>query len=201
MNEEPRTSPSCNTVPAMGLLDTSTMGFASVGEDVRIYDLLRITGAGRISIGSHVVIDDFVFLQGGEGLSLGSYVHVASFASILGGGIGVIGAFSGVASGARVFTGTDLGDGSGLIGPGVPADFRAVERTRTELGRHVFVGANTVVMAGTTIGEGAVVGAGGVVTHDLEPWTIYVGSPCRPIKDRPSGVILEQARSLGFDDR
>jgi acetyltransferase-like isoleucine patch superfamily enzyme len=185
----------------MGLLDTSTMGFASVGVEVRIYDLIRITAPNRITLGSHIVIDDFAFLQGGDGLSVGSYVHIASFASILGGGVGVIGAFSGIASGARVFTGTDLADGSGLIGPGVPPRLRAVERSRTELGRHVFIGANAVVLAGMTIGEGAVVGAGGVVTRDLDPWTIYVGSPCRPVKERPSEIILERARGLETDDR
>jgi galactoside O-acetyltransferase len=180
----------------MALLDTSTLGFARVGDDVRIYDWTRITACEQISIGSHVVIDDFVFLQGGQGLDIGSYAHIASFASVLGGGVGVIGPFCGIASGARVFTGTDLGDGSGLIGPGVPPELRAVERSRTEVGAHAFVGANAVVLPGVTIGEGAVVGAGGVVTADVEPWTINVGTPCRPIKRRESEVILELARTL-----
>jgi acetyltransferase-like isoleucine patch superfamily enzyme len=185
----------------MTLLDISTIGFATAGRDVRIYDLTRITAAQAISLGSHVVVDDFVFLQGGEGLEIGSYVHIASFASVLGGGLGVIGAFTGIASGARVFTGTDLGDGSGLIGPGVPAELRAVHRDRTELGEHVFIGANAVVLAGVTIGTGAVVGAGAVVTKDLEPWTVNVGAPCGPIKQRPSEQILDYARRLESEAR
>src|SRR5205807_1363488 len=137
-------------------------------------------------IGRNVVIDDFVFLQGGQGLTIGSYVHIASFASILGGGVGDIGAFTGIASGARVFTGTDLADGSGLIGPGVPCRLRAIDRSSAHLGRHVFIGANAVVMPGITVGEGAVVGAGSVVTRDVEPWTINVGSPSRTIRLRES---------------
>ena len=184
----------------MGLIDASSAGFAAVGDDVRIFDLTRITAPEQISLGSHIVVDDFVFLQGGEGLDIGDYVHVASFAGISGGGKGVVGAFTGIASGARVFTGTDLADGSGLIGPGVPPELRAIERMRTELGRHVFICANAVVLAGVTIGAGAVVGAGGVVTQDLEAWTINVGCPARPVKDRPSKTILEHARSLGFED-
>jgi acetyltransferase-like isoleucine patch superfamily enzyme len=185
----------------MGLLDVSAAGFAEAGIDVRIYELTRITAADRIVIGSHVVIDDFVFLQGGDGLELGSYVHIASFASILGGGVGAIGAFSGIASGARVFTGTDLSDGSGLIGPAIPLELRAVKRGRTVLGRHVFVGANAVVLPDVEIGEGAVIGAGGVVAGDLEPWTVNVGAPCRPVKQRESKRILEYAQRLGAIDR
>jgi galactoside O-acetyltransferase len=180
----------------MGLIDISRAGFASVGEDIRIFDMTRITAPEQMSLGSHIVVDDFVFLQGGQGLELGDYVHVASFASISGGGKGRVGAFTGIASGARVFTGTDLADGSGLIGPGVPPELRAIERRSTELGRHVFVCANAVVLAGVTIGTGAVVGAGGVATEDLEPWTINVGCPARPVKTRPSKKILEYAQSL-----
>jgi acetyltransferase-like isoleucine patch superfamily enzyme len=184
----------------MGLIDISAVGFAAMGEDIRIFDLTRITAPEQITLGSHIVVDDFVFLQGGQGLEIGNYVHVASFASISGGGEGVVGAFAGIASGARVFTGTDLADGSGLIGPGVPYELRAIERTRTEIGEHAFVGANAVVLAGVTIGAGAVVGAGGVATEDIAPWTINVGCPARPVKSRPSETILDYARRLGASD-
>jgi acetyltransferase-like isoleucine patch superfamily enzyme len=180
----------------MGLIDVSAMGFAHVGRDIRIFDLTRIAAPERISLGSNVVVDDFVFLQGGNGLEIGSYVHIASFASVTGGGQGVIGAFASVSSGARVFTGTDLIDGSGLTGSGVPSELRAVQRARTELGQHVFLGANAVVLPGVEVGIGAVVGAGSVVTGDLEAWTINVGCPCRPIKQRASKTILEYARRL-----
>lgn len=109
-----------------------------------------------------------------------------------------MGPFVGIASGARVLTGSDLGDGSGLIGPRIPEELRAVRRERTELGAHVFVGANAVVMPGVTIGDGAVIGAGGVVTGPIEPWTINVGVPARPVKRRPSETILRYARKLGY---
>ena len=152
-------------------------------------------------MGSHIIVDDFVFLQGGQGLEIGDHVHVAAFASISGGGEGVVGAFTNIASGARVFTGSDLADGSGLVGPTVPSEVRAVKRMRTELCKHVFICANAVVLAGVTIGTGAVIGAGGVATEDLEPWTINVGCPARPVKSRPSKTILEFARGLGVEDR
>jgi acetyltransferase-like isoleucine patch superfamily enzyme len=55
-----------------------------------------------------------------------------------------------------------------------------------------------VVLPGVTVGEGAVIGSGGVVTRSIEPWTINVGSPARPVKQRPSETILRYARQLGY---
>jgi serine acetyltransferase len=40
-----------------------------------------------------------------------------------------------------------------------------------------------------TIGEGAIVGSGSVVTKDVEPWTISVGSPARVVARRESATI------------
>lgn len=183
----------------MGLIDIDRAGLCQAGEDVRIFEFSRLTEPERISIGSHVLVDDFVFLQGGEGLSIGSYVHIASFASVTGGGSATVGDFCGIASGARILTGSDRFDGSGLIGPTVPAQRRSVERSAVVLGNHAFVGANAVVHPGVSIGEGAIVGSGSVVLADVTPWTINVGAPCRVVGDRPSGVILAHARELGFE--
>ena len=181
----------------MALLDPHSLGFAAVGANVRIYDMTRITAGEQISVGHDVVIDDFVFLQGAGGLRIGSYVHIASFASITGGGEGILGDFCTVSSGARVFTGTDVPDGSGLCNSTVPDRLRAVRRGRTTLGPHSFVGANAVVLPDVVVGEGAVVGAGAVVTADLLPWTINVGMPARTIRERPREEILARAAQLG----
>lgn len=180
----------------MAPIDPRTVGFAVVGANVRIYDLTRITSPERISVGHDVIIDDFVFLQGAGGLRIGSHVHVASFASITGGGEGVLGDFCTLSSGARVFTGTDIADGSGLCNSTIPDHLRAVRRGRTTLGEHSFVGANAIILPDAAIGEGAVVGAGAVVTADLAPWTINVGIPARPIRQRPREEILARAAAL-----
>lgn len=146
-----------------------------------------------------MLVDDFVFLQGGDGLHIGSYVHIASHASVTGGGSARLGDFCGIASGARILTGSDRFDGSGLIGPTVPAERRSVERSETIVADHAFVGANAVVHPGVKIGTGAVIGSGSVVRRDIAPWTVNVGSPTRVVGERPSAVILAHARKLGFD--
>jgi acetyltransferase-like isoleucine patch superfamily enzyme len=179
-------------------LDPATLDLQSFGEDVLIYPLVRLTRPDRISIGSHVIVDDFVMLQGGEGLEIGNYVHIASFASISGGGQGFIGDGAGIASGVRILTGTDLADGSGLMGPQMPEQARAVIRPGVRIEGLAFIGANTVVHPGVTIGEGAVVGAQSLVLSDLAPWTINVGIPARVIRERPREVMLRQAAELGY---
>ncbi len=53
------------------------------------------------------------------------------------------------------------------------------------IGENVWLAADVFVGPGVTIGELCVVGARSVVVRDLPPRKICVGSPCRPIKDRP----------------
>lgn len=40
-----------------------------------------------------------------------------------------------------------------------------------------WIGANTIILSNVTIGRGSVIGAGSVVTKDVPPYTVYVGSP------------------------
>ena len=176
--------------------DGHRFGFRACGSDVRIYDWVRVLDAPRITVGSHVIVDDFVFLDGGESLSIGSHVHIASFACIIGGGTVVLEDFSGVATGARLVSGTDIMDGSGLTGPTIPDQWRAVERGSIRVGRHAVLGANVVVHPNVTIGEGTIVGSQSLVTKDLPPGSICVGVPARCVRERPRDVIDAHERAL-----
>jgi Acetyltransferase (isoleucine patch superfamily) len=51
------------------------------------------------------------------------------------------------------------------------------------IGNDVWLAANVVVLPGVTIGDGAVIGAGSVVTHDIPPYTLAVGNPCRVVRE------------------
>jgi acetyltransferase-like isoleucine patch superfamily enzyme len=50
------------------------------------------------------------------------------------------------------------------------------------IGEDVWLGARVIVLPGVTIGAGAAVGAGSVVTRDVPPRSLAVGSPARVIR-------------------
>jgi len=171
-------------------------GFARVGLDVKIFPMARVLGREHISIGDSVIIDDFVFLYAADKTVIGSFVHIAAFACITGGGTITVADFAGISGGTHIYTGNDDYSGGSLTGPTVPAPWRTATRSFVNIGKHVIIGANSVILPGVTIGEGAAIGAGAVVTRDIEPWTINVGSPAKPIKTRPKETILRMESEL-----
>lgn len=56
---------------------------------------------------------------------------------------------------------------------------------------NVWIGANCIVMKGVTIGEGSVIGANSLVTKDIPPYSIAVGSPAKVIKNRKDEFNIE----------
>lgn len=157
----------------------------------KIYELAKIINRQNLIIGKNSQIDDFVFLNAGEKTVIGEFVHIASFCSIIGGGEFYMDNFSGLSAGCRIITGSDDFLGGGLTNPTVPAKYTNVKKSKIHLGKHAIVGTNVTILPGVTVGEGAAVGAGAIVRKNLEPWTIYAGVDCKPIKQRPSKKILE----------
>jgi putative colanic acid biosynthesis acetyltransferase WcaF len=49
------------------------------------------------------------------------------------------------------------------------------------VGRFAWVAARAVVQMGVNVGDGAVLGLGAIATEDLQPWTVYAGTPARKI--------------------
>jgi len=49
---------------------------------------------------------------------------------------------------------------------------------------YVSVGTGSTILPGVKLEEGVAVGAMSFVKHTLEGWKIYVGAPCRYVKDR-----------------
>ena len=175
---------------------TDSSAFAQAGKDIKIYPLAKIICPERISLGDNVIIDDFVFLYPGEVCQIGSFVHIASHTSITGGGKFIMEDFSGLSGGIRVYTGNDDYSGNSLTNPTIPLEWRNVVRSHVIIKKHAIIGANTVILPGVTIGEGAAVGANSLVTKDCEPWTVYFGSPAKPLKKRKQETILRMEQEL-----
>ena len=54
----------------------------------------------------------------------------------------------------------------------------------TVIGNDVWIGQNAVVLPGVHIGDGAIIGANSVVGSDVDPYTIVVGNPAKPLRKR-----------------
>jgi acetyltransferase-like isoleucine patch superfamily enzyme len=170
-------------------MDSLLADFKQVGSEVTIHPLSKIVGHGSISLGSHVRIDDFVFIGAHIDLVIGNYVHIASRAAITGGSYCVLHDFSKLSSGARVFTGPDDFDASGLSLPPLLQKLAQVKRGSVVLESHVLVGSNAVILPGVRIGEGTAIEPGSVVTHSLPSWGVYAGAPARLIRRRHAGPV------------
>jgi len=158
--------------------------FKSLGEGTIIYPLAKIVKAEVIEVGPNCMIDDFTFIYGGEGIKIGKYVHIASFVSIIGGGKLEVGDYADIAAGARILTGSDTYYNGARMTTALPLEQRNVIRSKVIIEKDAFVGTNAVVHPGVKIAEGAVIGSCSLVLEDCEPWTIYVGVPCKPIGKR-----------------
>ena len=50
------------------------------------------------------------------------------------------------------------------------------------IGKNVWIGANSVILPGVNIGENSVIGAGSVVTRDIPSNVVAVGNPCKVLR-------------------
>ena len=61
----------------------------------------------------------------------------------------------------------------------------------TVIGNDVWIGQNAVILPGVHIGDGAIIGANSIVGSDVDPYTIVVGNPAKPLKKRFDAELIE----------
>lgn len=170
-----------------------------VGEDVIVDPKAIIKRPEYVKIGNHVAIDAGVIVS--TQLYVGNYVHIAPYVVMIGSQKSkvVLEDFSFVASGTKIVAGSEDYTGKGLVGPTIPLEFRELNLTTVRFEKFSGCGVNCSIMPGITFGEGSILGANSLATKDLEPWTIYVGSPAKPIAKRDKEKIISYYERMKND--
>lgn len=163
------------------------IGFAYVGENVRVSRFAQFYGAESISLGSNCRIDDFCILSGN--IQIGQYSHISAYTSLFGSGSIRIGDFSGLSPRCTIFSAMDDFSGQYLIGATLPVEYTNVIKGPVIIEKYCQIGAGSVIFPDVSIGEGSVVGAMSLVKNALNSWGIYAGNPAVFIKERQKGVL------------
>lgn len=129
---------------------------------------LRLGTHVSIGAGTHVEVDGFI----------GDYCLIARNVQIVGRRDHEMNEV-----GVPIATSTWVGDRSQRAGDTV------------HIGRDVWIGAGAIVLGGVTIGDCAVIGAGALVSKDIPPFSIAVGSPAEAVAVRFESE-LERTRHL-----
>ena len=173
------------------------LGIADFGERVRISRKSSLYRCEKIAFASDVRVDDFVVLAAGDGgIGIGNFVHVGVFSLLVGKGRITMEDFSGLSSRVSVYSSSDDYTGKWLTNPTVPAEFTHAKHADVRLGRHVIIGAGSVILPGSILEEGVAVGALSLVRGRCRTFETYSGVPARSIAKRDRKLLEVEAEFL-----
>ncbi len=175
--------------------ELNEIGLKSYGENVLISKKVSIYSPETIKIGNNVRIDDFCILSGN--IEIGNYVHIAAYTALYGKYGIEIKDFCGCSARCTIYSASDDFSGEYMISPMVSKEYTNVTGGKVTLEKFVQLGANTLVMPNVKIKEGTAVGAMSFVNKDLEKWGIYVGIPCKKIKNRKRNIEILSEKIIG----
>ncbi len=74
--------------------------------------------------------------------------------------------------------------------------YTEANRYQIIIGNDVWIGRGATIMGGVRIGNGAVIGANAVVTRDVPPYAVAVGSPARIVKYRFELDVIDRLNGI-----
>mgnify|MGYP003383179574 FL=1 len=141
--------------------DLTVEGHVEIGDYTRVREdvKLRASKGAKIVIGKRCLISWNVIIECGELIEVHDGAGLAEYVRVR--------------------------DGTHLI-YGTEANWRYVPNYYTPviIGEDAWVGSGAYVSKGVKIGKGAVIGVGAMVTKDVPPYEIWVGSPARFLRHR-----------------
>jgi UDP-2-acetamido-3-amino-2,3-dideoxy-glucuronate N-acetyltransferase len=137
---------------------------AILGAGVRIWHFAHVSAGARV--GSGTVLGQGTYV--GPGVEIGRGCKIQNHVSV----------YEGVVLADEVFVGPSAVF-TNVRHPRAHVSRRGAFRP-TRVGRHATIGANATIVCGVEVGERAFVAAGAVVTRDVAPGRLVLGSPARP---------------------
>jgi acetyltransferase-like isoleucine patch superfamily enzyme len=145
---------------------------------IRLYTSVQVTFIYKfISVGKRVRLDRRLFVLP-RTVRLGDQVYIGrnSYLAVP----AEIGNFTLLASSVAL-----VGDDHEMHKPTVPMTMAGRGTPKPIIiGDDVWIGHGVIVRSGVQIGEGAIIGAGSIVTKDIPPYSVAVGSPAAVIRSR-----------------
>ncbi|WP_279131736.1 acyltransferase [Photobacterium phosphoreum] len=171
------------------------------GEGVRLYPLCKMIRAENAKLDNHAQIFDHVFIDAGKEFVLGKYSTLTWQVLIEGGARAIIGDRVFVGPGSKLLTSTYKINGFYTV-EHLPTGCQDTDYGDIIIEDDAYIGANCTIMPGVTIGEGAVVGVNSFVRKNLEPWTVYMGNPCKAIgkREKPTDERMESIKSVDWSN-
>lgn len=170
------------------------------GRNIRLYPLCKMIHAENAELDDNCQIFDYVFIDAGKSLKIGKFSTITWQALIEGGATTYIGDRVFIGPGTKILTSTYELHGYFSV-EHLPEGCGAIHYGDITINDDAYIGASCTVMPGSIIGEGTVVGANSLVKGTLEPWGIYVGTPCKKIgeREKPTQERREQIEIIDWD--
>lgn len=164
--------------------------FKQIGSNVGFGKIGCIRGGDSIIIGNNTSFDDYVYLTSykiykqftynpfiriGNGCKFGAYNHITSTNRIEIGNNVLTGKWVTITDNAHGNTDWDDLTITPTARPMVSKGVVVIED-------NVWIGDKATILSGVRIGRGAVIGANSVVTKDVPPYSVAIGSPARIVK-------------------
>ena len=170
-------------------LELKSMGFKYLGKNIKISDKASIYDADEIEIDDNSRIDDFCIVSGKN--KIGKNVHITPQCLVAGGEKGIIFEdYTTLSYGVKVFTQSDDYSGKTMVNSTIPKKYKNEYKKEVILKKYSVVGVGSIIMPGVILNEGTSVGAMSLVLKDTKPWSIYIGSPAKKIKDRNKDLLI-----------
>tara|TARA_B100001057_G_scaffold473446_1_gene537929 strand:- start:1857 stop:2438 length:582 start_codon:yes stop_codon:yes gene_type:complete len=164
----------------------------SCGTNCLVHESVIVNNYKLIKLGKSVRIDAFtVLITKNKKIKIGSYVHIGSHCYLSGQNGIELKNFSGLGQGVKIYSVNDDYSGLSLTNPTTKnKNQKKFEKAgKVEIGKHVNIGANSIVLPNVKIGNGASVGSLSLVKSNLKGWYIYFGIPVSALFKRSKEIL------------